>query len=120
MAVTIVDTSRSVTGGVDTHLEVNVAAALDPIGGLLGVESFPTTPAGNKKLLGWLQRFGIPAQVGVEGTGSYGAPLARYLRRAGVAVVEVDHLGEGAVGKRQVAHVGQDDGPVRIRPKLRS
>jgi len=90
MAVTIVDTSRPVTGGVDTHLDMNVAAALDPIGGLLGVESFPTTPAGNKKLLGWLKSFGTPAQVGVEGTGSYGAPLARYLRRAGVAVVEVD------------------------------
>ncbi len=41
MAVTIVGTSRPVTGGVDTHLDVNVAAVLDQIGGLLGVESFP-------------------------------------------------------------------------------
>ena len=71
-------------------MDMNVAAALDPIGGLLGVESFPTSPAGNKKLLGWLKSFGTPTLVGVEGTGSYGAPLARYLRRAGVAVVEVD------------------------------
>jgi transposase len=46
MAVTIVDTSRPVTGGVDTHLEVHVAAALDGIGGLLGVEEFKTTAAG--------------------------------------------------------------------------
>ena len=77
-------------GGVDTHLEVNVAAALDGIGGLLGVEQFPTTTAGNKALLGWLKTFGTWCKVGVEGTGSYGAPLARYLRRAGVEVVEVD------------------------------
>ena len=90
MAVTIVDTSRPVTGGVDTHLEVHVAAALDGIGGLLGVEEFKTTVPGNKALLGWLKSFGTPVRVGVEGTGSYGAGLARYLRRAGVDVVEVD------------------------------
>ena len=90
MALTIVDTSRPVTGGVDTHLDVNVAAALDGMGGLLGVEQFPTSPAGNKALLVWLKTLGAIARVGVEGTGSYGAPLARYLGRAGVAVVEVD------------------------------
>src|SRR6516165_3689040 len=90
MALSIVDSSRPVTGGVDTHLDVNVAAVLDGIGGLLGVEQFPTTTAGNQALLGWLESLGTVVRVGVEGTGSYGAPLARYLRRAGVAVVEVD------------------------------
>ena len=90
MALSTVDTSRLVTGGVDTHLDVNVAAALDGIGGLLGVEEFPTTPAGNRQLLGWLSTFGAVARVGVEGTGSYGASLARYLSRCGVLVVEVD------------------------------
>jgi transposase len=67
-----------------------VAAVLDGIGGLLGVESFPTSPAGHKALLVWLNSFGLLAKVGVEGTGSYGAPLARFLRRAGVEVLEVD------------------------------
>jgi transposase len=86
----MVDTSRPVTGGVDTHLDLNVTAALDRIGGLLGVESFPTSPEGNGALLAWLKTFGTVAQIGVEGTGWYGAPLARYLRRAGVSVVEVD------------------------------
>jgi transposase len=90
MALTMVETSRPVTGGVDTHLDLNVAAALDGIGGLLGVEQFSTAPAGNRALLSWLKSFGNVVRVGVEGTGSYGAPLARYLRRAGVAVVEVD------------------------------
>jgi len=90
MAVTIVDTSRPVTGGVDTHLEVNVAAVLDPIGGLLGVESFSTSPEGNAQLLEWMAGFGPVSKIGVEGTGSYGASLARFLRDSGVVVLEVD------------------------------
>ncbi len=40
-----------VTGGVDTHLDVHVAAALDHRGGLVGVESFDTTAAGYRSLL---------------------------------------------------------------------
>jgi transposase len=88
--VTIVGTSRPVTGGVDTHLDVNVAAVLDHTGGLLGVEPFPTTVAGNKELLKWMAGFGPVARVGVEGTGSYGASLARHLHAAGAEVVEVD------------------------------
>ena len=82
--------SRLVTGGVDTHLDVNVAAALDPVGGLLGVAEFPATLAGHRELLGWLAGFGPVARAGVEGTGSYGAGLARFLRAAGIQVVEVD------------------------------
>jgi len=88
--MTIVEVERRITGGVDTHLDVNVAAALDPIGGLLGVESFPTTPAGNDALIAWLDGFGVIDLVGVEGTSSYGASLTRALARRGVAVVEVD------------------------------
>jgi len=79
-----------VTGGVDTHLDLNVAAALDPVGGLLGVAEFPTTLAGHRELLGWLSGFGPVARVGVEGTGSYGAGVARFLRASGVEIVEVD------------------------------
>ncbi len=90
MDLSMVGSPRRVTGGVDTHLDVNVAAALDRIGGLLGVESFPTTVEGNRQLLGWLRDLGRVARVGVEGTGSYGASLARFLRDAGVEVLEVD------------------------------
>jgi transposase len=81
---------RAITGGVDTHADVHVAAALDPVGGLLGVESFEVTAAGYAKLLAWLAGFGTVRLVGVEGTGSYGAGLARHLATAGVRVVEVD------------------------------
>jgi transposase len=87
--MTIVE-ARPVTGGVDTHADMHVAAALDSIGGLLGVKEFPVTPAGYAGLLGWLGGFGTVVLVGIEGTGSYGAGLARHIAAAGVRVVEVD------------------------------
>jgi len=86
---TMTSTPRLVTGGVDTHRDVHVAAALDGVGGLLGTQSFPTTNAGYRALLGWLQRFGAIGSVGVEGTGSYGAALTRHLAVNGVQVIEV-------------------------------
>jgi transposase len=67
-----------------------MAAALDPIGGLLGVQEFPASSAGYARLLDWLRGFGAVSLVGIEGTGSYGAGLARHLAAAGVRVVEVD------------------------------
>jgi transposase len=79
-----------VVGGVDTHADVHVAAALDQNGGVLGIESFPTDAAGYRSLLDWLLGFGPVIRVGVEGTGSYGVGLARHLHREGVVVVEVD------------------------------
>jgi len=87
---TMVEDTRVITGGVDTHADMHVAAALDPIGGLLGVQEFPATAAGYASLLSWLRSFGTLAVTGVEGTGSYGAGLARHLAAAGVRVVEVD------------------------------
>lgn len=86
----IIEAAPAVTAGVDTHLDTHVAAALDRIGGLLGVESFEAGRAGEDKLIAWLCSFGAVARVGVEGTGSYGAGLARRLSRAGIEVVEVD------------------------------
>ena len=93
MTVTIVETraqARAITGGVDTHADAHVAAALDPIGGLLGVQEFPATAAGYAQLLAWLGGFGTVCLVGIEGTGSYGAGLSRHITAAGVRVVEVD------------------------------
>ncbi len=87
---TMVEDTRVITGGVDTHADVHVAAALDSVGGLLGVREFPATAAGYASLLSWLRSLGNLALAGVEGTGSYGAGLARYLAAAGVRVVEVD------------------------------
>ena len=79
-----------VIGGVDTHADIHVAAACDPLGAVLGTESFPTTPSGYRRLLAFLVSFGPVTVVGVEGTGSYGAGLARHLAEVGVRVVEVN------------------------------
>ena len=79
-----------ITVGVDSHKDLHVAAALDEVGKLLGTPSFPTTTAGYRALLGWLRGFGTVVGVGVEGTGSSGAGLARHLAAADVQVVEVN------------------------------
>ena len=79
-----------VTGGVDTHADSHVAAAVDHNGGLLGVESFGADLAGYEDLVRWLAAFGPVERVGVEGTGSWGVGLARFLAAAGVETVEVD------------------------------
>jgi transposase len=88
--MTVTTLPLGITGGVDTHLDVHVAAALDDRGALLGVESFDTTEGGYKKLLAWLSDFGPVELVGVEGTGSYGAGLTRHLQAERVRIVEVD------------------------------
>src|SRR2546423_14914546 len=81
--MTIVET-RAVTGGVDTHADVHVAAALDSIGGLLGGQEFPATPGGYAGLLEWLGGFGAVCLVGIEGAGRYGGgPGRRHARGRG-------------------------------------
>lgn len=84
------DTNREVVGGVDTHLEIHVAAVVDEIGRIIDTASFPATRSGYRRLLGWMRRHGCLVRVGVEGTGAYGAGLARFLAAAGVEVVEVN------------------------------
>ena len=81
---------RTVIGGVDTHADAHVAAAVDRNGGVLGIEAFPADTAGYQDLLRWLTSFGSVCRVGVEGTGSYGVGLARFLDAQAVEVVEVD------------------------------
>ena len=82
--------STWVTGGVDTHGATHHAAVIDGVGRHLGDAEFPTTPAGYRALRVWLTRHGALGRVGVEGTGAYGAGLARHLRAHGVLVIEVD------------------------------
>ncbi len=85
------DPYRNVTGGVDTHADIHVAAAVCSTSHqLLGCAEFPTSPAGYVKLLAWLCSFGLLDAVGIEGTGTYGAGLARFLTAEGVPLIEVD------------------------------
>ncbi|HTW06547.1 MAG TPA: hypothetical protein VME46_03500 [Acidimicrobiales bacterium] len=46
---------------------MNVAAAVDAIGGLLGVAQFPTPSDGHSQLLTWLKAFGLVGRAGAEG-----------------------------------------------------
>lgn len=79
----------TVTGGVDTHLDIHVAAVVDELGRTLGVAEFSTGRPGQEQLLHWLRGHGRLERVGVEGTGSFGAGLARFLTGAGIEVIEV-------------------------------
>jgi len=83
-------TTRVVVGGVDTHGQTHHVAVIDGIGRQLGDREFPASPAGYRALAVWLGGHGTLEAVGVEGTGTYGAALARHLRVIGVKVVEVD------------------------------
>ncbi|WP_420708984.1 IS110 family transposase [Streptomyces sp. NRRL S-37] len=69
--------------GVDTHGEVHVAAVVSPLGKVLGTESFPATAAGYRQLLVWARKRGTVRRAGVEGTGTFGAGLSRYLPAPG-------------------------------------
>ena len=80
----------SVTVGVDTHADAHVGVALDHLGRRLGEAMVPNDVAGYGKLLEWARGLGELAEVGVEGTGSYGAGLSRFLRSSDVRVVEVN------------------------------
>jgi transposase len=82
--------SRHVVAGVDTHKRTHHAAVLDAnTGKLLADQEFPATQAGYQKLVSWIGSHGTVVKAGLEGTGSYGAGLQRYLQAHGVAVIEV-------------------------------
>jgi transposase len=75
--------------GVDTHSETHHAAVMFGNGQRVDDREFPVTAKGYAALLAWARSFGRVDAVGVEGTGSYGAGLARFLAGEGVRVVEV-------------------------------
>jgi transposase len=78
-----------ITLGVDTHKDTHVAVALDGLGRHLGTLIVPTHKAGYRELLGWARELGTIEQVGVEGTGSFGAGLSRMLKAEGIQLREV-------------------------------
>jgi transposase len=81
--------TRLIIGGVDTHAATHHAAVIDQHGRLLADAEFAASPQGYANLLSWMRRHGRLDVVGVEGTGAYGAGLARHLHDAGVSVLEV-------------------------------
>jgi transposase len=80
--------------GVDTHKDEHAAVVLDGLGGKLAELVVPATAEGFAHLLtaaiGHVGPNGRLVAFGVEGTGSYGIGLARFLRRQGHHVREVN------------------------------
>ena len=76
--------------GIDVHKHTHAAALLDERGGELGVLTFANSPAGYRRLIGWLaDRAAAEAVVGVESPGSYGRCLVGALVAAGHEVLHV-------------------------------
>lgn len=117
-----------VIGGIDTHKDLHSAAVVDKNGATLGVEFFSTTRAGYRALLRWMRDFGDLRQVGVEGTGSYGAGVMRHLQNADIEVLEVtrpDRVDRRSRGKSdtfdaEAAARAALDGRRTSTPKTRS
>ena len=76
--------------GVDTHKDEHVAVVIDELGALIEQRNLPTTNTGYMDLEHWASGLGEIEAFGVEGTGSYGAGLARFLRSQGHNVIEVN------------------------------
>jgi transposase len=113
---------------VDTHADEHVGAVIDTNGGILGFESFPVGESGYGALLGWLSSHGEVQMVGVEGTGSWGVGLARFLHDHQITVVEVDR--QNRQNRRKVGKSDTTDavaaaraalsGSARVIPKTRN
>lgn len=82
--------SREVIVGVDTHKHVHAAVAINELGARLGVTTIPVGAKGYRELEVWACSLGAVRAFGIEGTGSYGAGLSRFLRAQGHAVLEVN------------------------------
>jgi transposase len=89
-----------VTVGVDTHGQMHVACALDQLGRKLATGQAATTPLGYRALLAWAKRLGEVQAWGVEGTGCYGAGLARFLTAHDQVVLEVHRPDRSARRRR--------------------
>jgi transposase len=107
-------TAAHITGGIDTHKDLHVAAVVDERDRVLVTRSFPTTRQGYRQMLAWMRTFGELRRIGIESTGSYGAGLPRYMQAAHVEVMEVaasDRQDRRKRGKN-------DDLDAKMRPML--
>lgn len=84
MSQTIPTRSGYIAVGVDTHKHLHVAAVMDTIGGIIDTLTIPVDTPGFSQLLDWANSYGKIIVFGIEGTGSYGASLASFLRRRGL------------------------------------
>src|SRR3954465_3398111 len=84
--------------GVDTHKQTHAAVAINGLGARLGVITLPASRRGYQEMETWARSFGPVRTFGIEGTGSYGAGLTRFLQDRGHNVIEVNRP------NRQIRH----------------
>jgi transposase len=101
--------------GVDKHLDFHVAVAVDRLGRPLGELKVPTTTAGYRRLVSWAKGFGPVRCAGVEGTGSYGAGLARHLKAAGIPLMEVERPKRRHLRRKTVSPTPKTPRPPPVR-----
>jgi transposase len=84
--------------GIDTHKETHAAVAINGLGARLGAMTLPASRKGYHEMETWARSFGCVRAFGIEGTGSYGAGLSRFLQDRGHSVIEVNRP------NRQIQH----------------
>jgi transposase len=82
------DTVRRSVGGVDTHKDLNFAAAVDEQDRVRATLCCATARQGYRQMLAWMRAFGELQRVSVASISSYGGGLLRFLQQAG-EVLEV-------------------------------
>lgn len=82
--------STDIIIGVDTHKFIHAAVAINALGARLSTMTIPVNGNGYRTLEAWAQSLGSVRAFGIEGTGSYGAGLSRFLCEQGHAVLEVN------------------------------
>ena len=75
--------------GIDTHKATLAACHVDELGTAVSEGTFDNNPAGHRALLDWAASAGRDTVIGIEGSASFGAPLARFLVATGWIVREV-------------------------------
>lgn len=85
-----------VIAGIDTHADTHHVAVINEHGKPLADREFLAVGSGYRKIVDFITSYGTVTAVGVEGTGSYGAELARTLRTAGLTVLEVNRPNRAA------------------------
>src|SRR5436309_9242697 len=94
--------------GIDTHRATLAACAVDDLGRALAEATFANNPDGHLGFIGWARSIAADATIGIEGSSSFGAPLAWSLQRAGLAVREVPpHLSR--VERQRTRRPGKSD-----------
>lgn len=94
--------------GIDTHKATLAACAVDELGRPISEATFANDPAGHDALIAWARSIASDATIGIEGSSSFGAPLARSVQHAGLSVREVPpHLSR--VERRRTRRPGKSD-----------